>query len=208
MRAWNSLKAKGFDCIMSHFAGSPGKAVHLAHRMGFPVSLKVNSPDILHKSDCGGVRLNILSAPELRECLCPDDGTRALPSSGRQDPRPGRERHGFPGLELIMGLNRDPRFGPVVIFGLGGITVELMRDVSMRLLPIGKEDALEMIREIKGAPLLKGFRGSSPVDENALAEGLLRLARIAREHEDIVEIDLNPVSGLSGRDGGRGRESA
>ncbi len=187
------LESEGFDCIMSHFAGSPGKAVHLAHRMGFPVSLKVNSPDILHKSDCGGVRLNILSAPELREAYA---GMMERVRSHHPDASiPGLvvSAMASPGLELIMGLNRDPRFGPVVIFGLGGITVELMRDVSMRLLPIGKEDALEMIREIKGAPLLKGFRGSSPVDENALAEGLLRLARIAREHQDIVEIDLNPV---------------
>lgn len=102
-----------------------------------------------------------------------------------------------PGLELILGMNRDPQFGPIIIFGLGGITVELLRDVSMRLLPLDREEALEMIHEIRGAPLLKGFRGQKPVDENALVDGLLKLARIAEEHEDIVEIDLNPVFAYS-----------
>ncbi len=191
------LEGKGFDCIISRFADSPGKAVHLAHRMGFPVSLKVNSPDILHKSDCGGVRLNIQSALELRNAYAqmmervrshhPDARISGLVVSAMASP----------GLELIMGMNRDPQFGPIIIFGLGGIAVELLRDVSMRLLPIDRDDALEMIGEIRGAPLLKGFRGGRPVDENALADGLLRLARIAGEHEDIVEIDLNPVLAYS-----------
>jgi acyl-CoA synthetase (NDP forming) len=98
-----------------------------------------------------------------------------------------------PGLELILGMHRDPQFGPVIVFGMGGIAVELFRDVSMRLLPLSHEEALSMLREIRGAPLRRGFRGQRMVDENALADGLLKLARIAEEHEDIVEIDLNPV---------------
>jgi acyl-CoA synthetase (NDP forming) len=98
-----------------------------------------------------------------------------------------------PGLELIMGMNRDPQFGPIIIFGLGGIAVELFRDVSMRLLPLDRAEAMKMINEIKSASLLKGFRGQQPVDQDALADGLLKLAQIAEEHEDITEIDLNPV---------------
>lgn len=191
------LDSRGFDCIISRFADSPGKAVHEAHRMGFPVALKINSSDILHKSDCGGVRLNVQSAAELRIAYAqmmervrqhhPEAAISGLVVSAMASP----------GLELILGMNRDPQFGPIIIFGLGGITVELLRDVSMRLLPLDREEALEMIHEIKGAPLLKGFRGQKPVDENALVDGLLKLARIAEEHEDIVEIDLNPVFAYS-----------
>lgn len=98
-----------------------------------------------------------------------------------------------PGLELILGMHRDPQFGPVVLFGLGGVTVELFRDISLRLLPINRTEAQSMLGEIKAAPLLKGFRGNPPVDLEALTDGLLKLAQIAEEHPDIIEIDLNPV---------------
>jgi acetate---CoA ligase (ADP-forming) len=187
------LDARGFDCIVSQSAESIGKAVHQAHKLGFPVALKVDSPDILHKSDCGGVKLNIQTAHGLRMAhgsmmdqinkQCPAARINGVVVSAMASP----------GLELILGMNRDPQFGPVIIFGLGGVTVELFRDVSMRLLPLTRADAFEMLAEIKGAPLLKGFRGQKQVDENALVDGLLRLASIAEANEDIVEIDLNPV---------------
>lgn len=189
----NFIKEKGFDCILSRQADSPGKAVHLAHLMGFPVAMKIDSPSILHKSDCGGVRLNLQTAQGVRtayqqmmeqvKSACPDakiDGVvvSAMASAG---------------IELILGMNRDPQFGPIIIFGLGGITVDIFRDVSMRLLPLDHTEALKMIREIRSAALLDGYRGQQPVDVNALADGLVKLAEIATEHEDIVEIDLNPV---------------
>jgi acyl-CoA synthetase (NDP forming) len=97
------------------------------------------------------------------------------------------------GLELIMGMSRDPQFGPVIIFGLGGINVELFRDVTMRLLPLAEKDAFEMLHEIKSAPLLQGFRGQPAVNEKALVSGLLKLTQIAEQFPDIMEIDLNPV---------------
>jgi acetyltransferase len=142
------LEARGFDCIVSQRAESIGKAVHLAHKLGFPVSLKVDSSDIVHKSDCGGVKLNIQSAHGLRMAhssmmdqikeKCPNARVNGVIVSAMASA----------GLELIMGMNRDPQFGPVIIFGLGGITVELIRDVTMRLLPLTRNDALEMIGEI------------------------------------------------------------
>ncbi|MBW1751847.1 MAG: acetate--CoA ligase family protein, partial [Deltaproteobacteria bacterium] len=98
-----------------------------------------------------------------------------------------------PGLEVIVGMNRDPQFGPVMLFGLGGIMVEIFQDVSLRLLPLTKEDAVSMIREIKGYGLIAGYRGRPPVDEQALADCLLAVARIAEGSEDVIEIDLNPV---------------
>jgi acetate---CoA ligase (ADP-forming) len=187
------LESKGFDCIVSRFANTTGKAVHIAHQLGFPVALKVDSADILHKSDCGGVALHLQSAQSVRNGY-----TRMMEQI--KEHSPDARVNGVvvsamaaPGLELILGMHRDPQFGPVIVFGMGGIAVELFRDVSMRLLPLSHEEALSMLREIKGAPLLRGFRGQRMVDENALADGLLKLARIAEEHEDIVEIDLNPV---------------
>jgi acetyltransferase len=187
------LEAKGFECIFTRPAASPGKAVHLAHRMGFPVALKIDSPDILHKSDWGGVRLNIQSAVQLRDAY-----DKILQEAGRKFPSARVSgvvvsAMAAPGIELLIGMNRDPQFGPVIMFGLGGVTVELFPDISMRLLPLTREDACAMLAQIRGAPLLKGFRGRPPIDENAVIEGILRMAAIAEEHPEITEIDLNPV---------------
>jgi acetate---CoA ligase (ADP-forming) len=191
------LEAKGFECIFSRAADSPGKAVHLAHRIGFPVALKIDSQDVLHKSDVGGVKLGIPTAPGVRNAY-----VEIVDSVKAQNPQARISgvvvsAMAAPGLELLLGMTRDPQFGPVIMFGLGGVTVELFRDVSMRLLPLTAEDALEMIHEIKAAPLLKGYRGRHPVDEGALVAGLLRLAAIAQEYPEIVEIDLNPVLAYS-----------
>ncbi|MCU0589109.1 MAG: acetate--CoA ligase family protein [Syntrophobacteraceae bacterium] len=187
------LESRGFDCIVSRIADSPGKAVHLAHQVGFPVALKVDSPDILHKSDFGGVRLHLLSAQDVRTAYARMDENIKAHAPGARVNGVVVSAMAAPGLELILGMHRDPQFGPVILFGLGGIAVELFRDVAMRLLPLTREDALSMLQEIKGAPLLRGFRGQRTIDENALVEGLLKLARIAQDHPDIVEIDLNPV---------------
>jgi acyl-CoA synthetase (NDP forming) len=99
----------------------------------------------------------------------------------------------LPGLEVIVGMNRDPQFGPVILFGIGGIMVEIFQDVSLRLLPLTKEEALTMIREIKGYRLISGYRGRPAVDEQALVDCLLAVARISVDYPEIVEIDLNPV---------------
>ncbi len=189
----NFIKSKGFDCIVNRFAESPGKAVHHAHLIGFPISMKIDSPDILHKSDCGGVRLNLQTPHGLRSAY-----DRMMEQVRAHHPKARINgvvvsAMAAPGVEVILGMNRDPQFGPVILFGLGGIAVELFRDISMRLLPLDRAEAVNMINEIKSASLLKGFRGQQAVDENALVDGLLKLAQIAEEHEDIAEIDLNPV---------------
>jgi acetyltransferase len=187
------LETKGFDCIFARPAASPGKAVHLAHRMGFPVALKIDSPDILHKSDWGGVHLNIQSASHLRQAY-----DRLMEDSARKFPAARVSgvvvsAMAAPGIELLIGMSRDRQFGPVIMFGLGGVTVELFRDISMRLLPLTRQDAVAMVSEIKGTALLKGFRGRAPIDENAVVDGIMRMAAIAEEHPEILEIDLNPV---------------
>ena len=187
------LESRGFRCTTNRFAESAEEAVHTARQMGFPVALKVDSPDLLHKTDVGGVMLNLQSDEEVKTAY-------SEMISQIKDQHPEAQVSGAtvstmaaPGLEVIIGMNRDEQFGPVIIFGLGGVTVELFRDVSLRLLPLSREDAFSMLHEIKGVSLLTGFRGKPPVDENALVEGLLKLAQIAEEHKDIMEIDLNPV---------------
>ncbi|MBC7357080.1 MAG: acetate--CoA ligase family protein [Desulfacinum sp.] len=191
------LEKEGFECVCHRFAESPGKAVHLANQLGFPVALKIDSPHILHKSDVGGVRLGLRSGQEVRKAY------EEMMESARKA-RPDAEIRGAvvscmasAGLEVILGMNRDPQFGPVILFGLGGVTVELFRDVAMRLLPITREDAFAMMEEIQAAPLLDGYRGAPPVDKEALADAILKLARLAETHEDILEIDLNPVFAYS-----------
>ncbi|MBN1930763.1 MAG: acetate--CoA ligase family protein [Desulfobacterales bacterium] len=187
------LELKNINFVPSLPANSPENAADLAHQIGFPVALKIDSPDVLHKSDVGGVKLNLQADNDVKTAYnemmqhvksrCPEARINGVVVSAMA----------APGLEIIMGMNRDPQFGPTLIFGLGGVNVELFRDVSMRLLPLDKEETFKMIGEIRGAALLKGFRGQPPIDENALADALLKLARISEEYEDIVEIDLNPV---------------
>lgn len=187
------LVAREVNFIPSRFADSPSKASDLAVQIGFPVALKIDSRDILHKSDAGGVKLNLRSIDEMQRAY-----NQMIYNIKTRYPK-ARINGGVvsamasPGLEVILGMNRDPQFGPVLIFGLGGINVELFRDVSMRVLPIDREEAVKMIHEIKGAPLIKGYRGQPPIDEKDLVDLLLKLAHIAEAHPDIMEIDLNPV---------------
>lgn len=191
------LESQGFECIYHRFAESPGKAVHVAHQLGFPVALKIDSPDIVHKSDVGGVRLNLRSGQDVRTAY------ETMMHQARQA-MPQADIRGVVvtsmaalGLEFILGMNRDPQFGPVLLFGLGGVTVELFRDVAMKILPIGRDDALALLEEIQAAPLLNGYRGTPPVDKNALVDAILRLAHLAETYENILEIDLNPVFAYS-----------
>jgi acyl-CoA synthetase (NDP forming) len=157
------------------------------------VALKISSADVLHKSDVGGVRLN-LDSPEAVEKAYED--MLATVQQAQPEAKLGDvlvSRMAPPGLEVIVGMNRDPQFGPIILFGLGGIMVEIFQDVSLRLLPFSRDDALGMIREIKGYGLISGYRGQPPVDEEALTDCLLSVAQMAENHPKIVEIDLNPV---------------
>jgi acyl-CoA synthetase (NDP forming) len=141
----------------------------------------------------GGVKLNLGSAEAVEKAF--DELLSAVKSSNPQARIDGVlvSKMASPGLEVIAGMNRDPQFGPVILFGLGGIMVEMFQDVSLRLLPLKRKDALSMIREIKGYGLLSGYRGQPPVDEEALADCLTAVARIAESYPEINEIDLNPV---------------
>jgi len=191
--ALTRIAEQDLPCVGFGQADSADGAVEIAKKQGFPVALKISSPEILHKSDVGGVRLN-LDSPEAVERAYKE----MLAAVGQAQPETRLadvlvSKMAPPGQEVIVGMNRDPQFGPVILFGLGGIMVEIFQDVSLRLLPFSRDDALAMIREIKGYGLLSGYRGQPPVDEESLADCLMSVAQMAENHPEIVEIDLNPV---------------
>jgi acetyltransferase len=192
-QAFERIAEQGLPCTDFALAQSPSSAVEIAQKQGFPVVLKVSSADVLHKSDVGGVQLNLNSAEAVEKAYNELLSTVKGNSPQAQVDGVLVSKMASPGLEVIVGMNRDPQFGPVILFGLGGIMVEMFQDVSLRLLPLAREEALGMIREIKGYGLLSGYRGQPPVDEEALADCLTAVARIAESYPEINEIDLNPV---------------
>lgn len=187
------LAQAGIPTTRLRLAATAEEAVRAAEDLGFPVVLKVASPDITHKTDVGGVRLNVQSPEEVRRAF---DAILAAVREASPDAAVEGvtvQEMARPGTEVIVGMTRDPQFGPVLMFGLGGILVELLEDVSFRVVPLTPRDADEMIREIKGFPLLEGFRGREPADLAALRQVLLALSAFAEEHPEVKELDLNPL---------------
>jgi acyl-CoA synthetase (NDP forming) len=172
----------------------------MAKTVGFPAALKIRSPDVVHKSDVGGVRLGIQSEEEAARAF--DQIGRALREADPKARFEGVtvERMVAGGVETIIGMTRDPSFGPVVLFGLGGVSVELLRDVSLRVAPLTDKDGEEMLREIRGFPLLEGYRGSAPVNQASLRDILHRVSLLALDNPEIGELDLNPVLAFPGNE--------
>jgi succinyl-CoA synthetase beta subunit len=167
----------------------------LAREFGGPVALKINSPDILHKTEAKGVLLNVAGADAVRQ------GFAQLLNNARAY-RPDARIEGVlvqemvpPGaVEVIVGASVDPQFGPAVVFGLGGVLVELFRDASLRLAPATRAEALDMIGETRGAALLRGYRGRPAADVEALADAICRLSHLASDFgNEIAAIDVNPL---------------
>ena len=177
---------------------APGEDIGAAaESIGLPVVLKISSPDIPHKTEVGGVAVNIRSVQEARE--------RAAEILARAaDKAPEARIEGIVvspmlsgGVETIVGVARDPVFGPIVMFGLGGVFVEALKDVTFRVAPFAKDEAMRMIREIHGYPILLGVRGAKPADLDALADLLSKISSFAAAHADLIDsIDLNPVLAL------------
>lgn len=187
------LKQAGIPIVPTRLAGSAREAVSLAGELGFPVVLKVTSPDIVHKSDVGGVRVGLKTAQAVRRAY------REIVEGARQAV-PSARIHGVAvqpmaprGVEVIIGASKDPQFGHFLMFGLGGILVEVLKDVSFRIVPLTRQDARQMVREVKGYPLLEGYRGQPPADVAKLEDALLALSSFLEQHQEIKEVDLNPV---------------
>ncbi len=186
------LAAYGIPAASSEVASTPDEAAAAATRLGAPVALKLLSPDISHKTDVGGVRLGLGTAEAVREAAV------AMLARVRRD-QPMATIRGLlvqrmvSGRELLLGVVRDPQFGPLVVVGFGGIYVEVLRDTAMRLAPLTPSEALAMLDELRMAPVLRGVRGEPPVDRAALAEVIVRFARLGVNVPELAEIELNPL---------------
>lgn len=191
--AWEVLKCYGFTVPESRLAETADEAVEIAEEIGYPVVMKIASPEILHKTDVGGVKLDLRSAEDVRDAF-----DLMVYRAGRYVP--GAEIWGCQvqqmvtgGREVLLGMNRDPQFGPLVAFGLGGIYVEALKDVAFRVAPFSRQEADEMIREIRSYALLEGVRGEPPADHEAMVDALLRISRLVTDFPEIVELDINPL---------------
>jgi len=195
------MKAYGITTPQSDVAPTPDDAVRLARQIGYPVVMKIASPDILHKSDVGGIIVGVQNDDAAREAFA------TLVARAKQHV-PNATIWGTQVQEMvvnaretIIGMNRDPQFGPLVMFGLGGIYVEVLKDVTFRVAPMSSSQAQKMIESVRSYPLLRGVRGQAPADVEAIADTILRVSQLVTDFPEIAELDINP---LLARDRGQG----
>lgn len=195
--AKDMLAKAGINVVETKLAAKKEEAVAISEKMGYPVALKIVSPDVIHKSDSGGVRLNLKSAAEVKTAW--DEILQNVKKAYTDANIHGIsvQKMARSGVEIIIGVSTDAQFGPVIMFGLGGILVEILKDVSFRIVPLTRRDAAEMIREIKGYPVLEGYRGQEAVNTGVLEDFILKLSDFAQQHPEISEIDLNPIFAYS-----------
>jgi acetyl coenzyme A synthetase (ADP forming)-like protein len=182
------LEAYTVPVVPTRRAASADEAASVAADVGFPVVLKAGAPHLVHKTDVGGVRLGLVDADDVREAFTAMRASLG-PSMGDALVQPMVA----PGVELIAGVTHDPIFGPLVIFGMGGVTAELVRDTALRIVPLTDVDVHEMVRSLRSSPLLFGYRNAPAVDVAALEQMLLRIGRLAEDVPELAELDCNPV---------------
>ncbi len=187
------MKEAGLNVVETRLAKTKAEAQKTARELGFPVVLKIVSPEIVHKSDIGGVKLGLKDEAAVGAAF-----DEVMAAAKRASPK--AHIHGVsvqamarPGTEVILGMSKDPQFGPVIMFGLGGVLVEVLKDVAFRIVPLAQRDASQMVREIKGFPVLQGYRGQDPADIARLEEAILTLSKFVEGHPEIKELDLNPI---------------
>jgi acetyltransferase len=188
------LQAYGLRIPKSEIAETPEIATTMAGKIGYPVVLKIASPDILHKTDIGGVKVGLQNASDVRDAfeLMVYRAQRYIPDARIwgclvQEMAPSG------GLEVLVGMNRDPQFGPLITFGLGGIYVEILRDVTFGVAPLSRQEAEEMLTQVKARALLDGVRGQPPMDKSAIVDTLLRISQLVQDFPEIIEMDINPM---------------
>ncbi len=168
---------------------SKHETLSAAKEIGFPIVLKLIAEDIVHKSDTGAVKLNLKNIKDVEDAY-----EELMEIASQKEKKISVQKMADePITELIIGMTTDPQFGPALMFGIGGILVELLEDVSFRIAPITEYDANEMIHDIKGFPILDGFRGKPKADIGAIIETLMKISELVTKHEEINEMDLNPV---------------
>jgi acetyltransferase len=194
------LEAYGIAAVPARFAATGPAAAAQAAALGFPVAVKLVSPDLTHKTEVGGVRLGLADGPAVaaaaEEMLA---RVRAARPGARIEGVLVQRMHEGGGHELLLGAVRDAQFGPLVVVGFGGIHVEVLKDTAARLAPVGPAEARAMLEALRMAPVLRGVRGQAPVDLDALALAVSRFSRLAADHEALAEIEVNPLmAGPSG----------
>jgi len=185
------LSAYGIPAAGYHFASNNKDAVAIARKIGYPVVMKINSPPVLHKTEFGGVMVDLRSDKEVREAFS-KLRNRIGKLKKNEKFSVSMQKMVTGGIETVMGMTVDPSFGPLIMFGLGGIYVEVMKDVSFRINPLTDFGAREMIKSLRSYPLLTGFRGAQPVNLEIVEETLLRLSQLIRDFDCFSEIDINP----------------
>ncbi len=189
----------GIEVVETRLARTCGEAVTISKEIGFPVAMKINSPDIIHKSDSGGVKLGLNDPDGVERAYREIMGAAASRHPRAEIQGVTVQKMAPPGIETIIGVSRDPLFGHVIMFGLGGVFVEVLKDVAFRVVPVTGKDAREMIEEIKGYPLLQGYRGRDPVNIAAVENIILKISDFAEKNPEVVELDLNPVFACADR---------
>lgn len=187
------LKKAGIPVVETKLAQSKKEAISISKEMGFPVVLKISSPDVVHKSDSGGVKLGLANTTQVGKAYSEiiSSVKRAYPEAQIQGV--SVQSMAPLGVEVIVGMSKDPQFGPVLMFGLGGVFVEVLKDVSFRIVPVTERDAREMIKEIKGYPILEGYRGQKPASISALEDLIIKVSQFVEKNPQIKELDLNPI---------------
>jgi acyl-CoA synthetase (NDP forming) len=187
------LREAGIPVIETRLAKSAGEALSISEELGFPVAMKIVSPDVVHKTDIGGVVLNIADATQAKKAYDQIISKVRMNVPEANIEGVSVQKMAPAGVEIIIGMIKDRQFGPAIMFGLGGILVEVLRDVSFRLVPVMPVDAAEMVREIKGFALLGGYRGQPPVDLKRLEEIIVTVSDFIEKNPDVEELDLNPL---------------
>ena len=187
------LKAYGFRLPESRIARTTKEALAAASEIGYPVVMKIDSPDVLHKSDMGGVRVGLETDTMIEDAFFDITSTIQLKQPKARILGVMVQEMIPQGKEVILGITRDIQFGPMVMFGLGGIYVEVLKDVAFRIAPLSVESADAMIRDIRSFPLLRGVRGEAPADIQGIRDALLRLSQMAIDFPEIIEADINPL---------------
>ena len=176
------LKKAGINVVDTRLAKTKVDAVAIAKKLGFPVVMKIASADVVHKTDAGGVKLGLKTATQVEKAF--DEIMKSVKKAVPNAKIDGvsMQTMAKQGVEVIIGMSKDAQFGPVLMFGLGGVLVEILKDVSFRIVPLVKRDAKEMIREIKGFPLLQGYRGSDPVDVENLEAMVMKVSEFIEKN--------------------------
>jgi acetyltransferase len=193
--AKEAMRAYNFNVPAGKLATNAKEAGKFTEEMGYPVVMKISSPDILHKSDAGGVKVGLSSRAEVEEAYEKMMATvkERVPKADIKGVLLEKMIGGKDDSEVLIGMNKDPQFGPVIMFGWGGIYVEVLKDVCLKLAPLTADEAMGMIQSTKVYKLLKGARGAKPKDIKAVVENLQRISQLVMDFEDIAEIDINPL---------------